>query len=360
MSREARTGRYGKVSSALAGRRDREVAELLRQGRVLGSGIGGTSVMVGIEDTPVFAKQIPLTALEREPRHEMSTANLFGLPAFCQYGVGSPGFGAWREVAANIMTTRWVLTGQTAAFPLLYHWRVLPRAPHPGPGHADVEASTRYWGGSPAVRARLRALSEATACVVLFQELIPRTLDRWLARQLAAGPASVTSAITMVESCLLTDLAFMAAEDLGHFDAHFGNVLTDGSRLYFADLGLATSPRFDLSAEESVFLRANRTHDLAYSMMRLVNWLVTNVCGVVTPRHGGPTERNERVRAFAAGEVPTGVPPLAAAMIGRHAPVAAVMNDFYRELFGVDRATPYPRAAVERALRASGSTPDEA
>ena len=143
--------------------------------------------------------------------------------------------------------------------------------------------------------------------------------------------------------------------DLGHFDAHFGNVLTDGSRLYFADLGLATSPRFDLSAEESVFLRENRTHDLAHSLMRLVNWLVTNVCGVATPPHGGPTARNERVRAFAAGEVPTGVPPAAAATIGRHAPVAAVMNDFYWDLFGVDRATPYPRAAVEQALRASGN-----
>jgi hypothetical protein len=354
MSQVRRTSGYANVSSALAARSDREIAELLRRTPVLGSGIGGTSAMLEVAGTPVFAKQIPLTDLECEPQHEMSTANLFGLPTFCQYGVGSPGFGAWREVAANAITTTWVLAGQAAAFPLLYHWRVLPEAPQPTPANPDVEAATRYWGGSSAVRARLRALSQASACVVLFQEFIPQTLERWLATRLSAGSDSLTSAITMVESCLLTDLAFMADEDLAHFDAHFGNVLTDGSRLYFADLGLATSSRFDLSVEESAFLRENRTHDLAYALMRLVNWLVTNVCGVATPPHGGPTERNERVRALAAGEKPIGIPAAAAATIGRYAPVAAVMNDFYWDLFGVDRATPYPRIAVERALRSSG------
>jgi hypothetical protein len=360
VSHVRRARRYETMSSELVARSDRAVAELLRRARVRGSGIGGTSVTLEIAGTPVFAKLIPLTALECEPQHEMSTANLFGLPASCHYGVGSPGFGAWREVAANALTTTWVLAGQTAAFPLLYHWRVLPEAPQPSPGHADVEASTRYWGGSPAVRARLRALSRASACLVLFQEFIPHTLDHWLATQRSAGPDSVTSAITMVESCLLTDLTFMGAKDLRHFDTHFGNILTDGSRLYFADLGLATSSRFDLSAEESALLRENRTYDLAHSLTRLVNWLVTNVSGVATPPDGDPTVRNQRVRAFAAGEVPTGVPPAAAAMIGRHAPVAALMNDFHWDLFGVDRATPYPRASVEQALRASGMTPDDA
>jgi hypothetical protein len=347
----SRTSRYEVVSSALAARRDHELADLLRRGRVLGSGIGGTSVMVEIASTPVFAKQTPLTALEREPQNEQSTANLFGLPAFCHYGVGSPGFGAWREVAANVMTTAWVLTGRTAAFPLLYHWRVLPGAPPPSPQHADVDASTRCWGGSPAVRARLGALSRASARVVLFQELIPQTLDRWLAARRSAGSTSLTSAITMVEAGLLRDLTFMGAEGLTHFDTHFGNVLTDGSRLYVADLGLALSSRFDLSAEESAFLRENRTHDLAHARMRLVNWLVTHVCGVPTPARGGPTERNERVRAYAAGAVPTGVPPVVAAAITRHAPVATVMNDFYWDLFGDDGAPPYPRAAVDHALR---------
>ena len=33
----------------------------------------------------------------------------------------------------------------------------------------------------------------------------------------------------------------MNTHGLVHFDAHFGNVLTDGRRLFVADFGLATS-----------------------------------------------------------------------------------------------------------------------
>ena len=44
---------------------------------------------------------------------------------------------------------------------------------------------------------------------------------------------------------------------LHHFDAHLDNILTDGERLYFVDLALAMSPRFDLSASEVRFLDAN-------------------------------------------------------------------------------------------------------
>ncbi|MEV0335229.1 hypothetical protein [Nocardia sp. NPDC050717] len=45
---------------------------------------------------------------------------------FCHYGVGGPAFGAWRELAAHVMTTNWVLTGEFAGFPVMYHWRILP------------------------------------------------------------------------------------------------------------------------------------------------------------------------------------------------------------------------------------------
>lgn len=45
-----------------------------------------------------------------------TTANLFGVPNRCHYGVrGSPGFGAWRELAANQIVTAAVLAGTPAA-----------------------------------------------------------------------------------------------------------------------------------------------------------------------------------------------------------------------------------------------------
>ncbi|WP_433356810.1 serine/threonine protein phosphatase [Microtetraspora malaysiensis] len=334
---------------------DRQLGESLEQAQTLGSGIGGTSVLLDIDGVPVFAKRIPLTDLERRAGNVMSTANLFGVPSFCQYGlveIGGPGFGAWRELAANVMTTNWVLAGRSAAFPLLYHWRVLPGAPPPSDEHADVEAVVQYWEGSPAVRDRLHALARASAGIVLFQEFIPYNLDNWLAAQRTAGQDAATAASAMVESCLLTDVAFMNGQELMHFDGHFGNILTDGERLYIADLGLATSPRFDLSKQEIEFLERNRTHDIGYALMRLVNWLVTNVCGVKVPQNGGPAQRNEYIRACADGADPAGAPPAAAAVLRRYAPVAAAMNDFYWDVFGTSRTTPYPSEEIERAMSA--------
>lgn len=351
-TRGERVSRYSEVSSALAVRSDRQLSQLVGRAEVLGAGIGGTSVLLDVAGLPVFAKQVPLTELELAADNLRSTANLFGLPPFCQYGVGSPGFGAWRELAANVLTTNWVLAGRTAAFPLLYHWRVLPAAAPPTDEHADVERVVRYWGGSPAVRSRLRAVRAATASIVLFQEFIPYNLDTWLAAQVAAGPGAVASASAMVESGLPAALAFLNANGLMHFDAHFGNVLTDGRRLYLADLGLVTSSRFDLSAPEAEFLAHNRTHDAGYAVMHLVNWLVANAGVLTGPDDGWVARRNGYIRACASGGEPVGMPPATAATIRRYAPVAAVMNDFYWELFGVSRATPYPAGRIEEALNA--------
>ncbi|GII89975.1 serine/threonine protein phosphatase [Sinosporangium siamense] len=357
MSHQDRVGRYGDVASALALRSDRQLATMVDEAQVLGSGIGGSLVLLTVEGVPVFAKRVPLSDLERRAGNVMSTANLFKLPTFCHYGVGSlgsPGFGVWRELAANVMATTWVLAGRSAAFPVLYHWRVLPGAPPPTEEHADIEAVVRYWGGSPAVHERLSALAGASASVVLFQEYIPYNLGDWLAVRLAAGEEAALAACDMVETCLPADVAFMNSQGLMHFDAHFGNILTDGERLYMTDFGLASSPRFDLSGEEVGFLERNGTHDMGYALMRLVNWLVTDVCGVTEPGGGGPVLRNEYIRACAEGADPVGAPPAAATVIRRYAAVAAVMNDFCWDLFGADRATPYPHEEIGRALSAMG------
>src|SRR3984957_2188869 len=123
MSHAARLARYSEVSSSLALLSDGKLGRLVDDAGSTGSGIGGTSAVTDVAGVPVFVKRVPLTDTERQPSSVMSTANLFGLPVFCQYGVGSPGFGAWRELAANVMTTGWVLARRTEDFPLLYHWR---------------------------------------------------------------------------------------------------------------------------------------------------------------------------------------------------------------------------------------------
>ena len=103
-------------------------------------GIGGTSATVEAGGVRVFVKQVPVTERELRPGNVRSTANLFDLPGFYQYGLGSAGFGPWRELAAHIMTTNWVLSDEHRAFALLYHWRLLP-------GPAATEGVCAEFGG---------------------------------------------------------------------------------------------------------------------------------------------------------------------------------------------------------------------
>ena len=105
---------------------DAEVLELVIDGEVLGAGIGGTRSLVVLDDAPMFVKRVPLTDLEALPANVGSTANLFDLPMGCNYGVGSPSFGVWREVAANVMTTNWVAIGILWIVPASTHRRALP------------------------------------------------------------------------------------------------------------------------------------------------------------------------------------------------------------------------------------------
>ncbi|MEH1129383.1 serine/threonine protein phosphatase [Micromonospora sp. CPCC 206061] len=332
----SRLSRYSAVSTALALLSDRQLGQLVASAAPAGTGIGGSSVRLDVEDVPVFAKQVALTDLERQPGNVMSTANLFELPPYFQYGVGSPGFGAWRELAAHTMTTNWVLSGQSDAFPLLYHWRVLPDAPAASDKRADVDGAVAYWGGSAAVRARFTALAEASASLVLFLEHIPHSVADWLPTQLT----DIEPAAEMVDRLLRDGATVMDAGGLTHFDAHFANVLTDGHRLYFGDMGLATSPRFDLSPDERAFLARHPRFDHLYTATHFVIWLLDNVCGV--PR----SERGEHLRRYADGLAAPDAPPAVAAIIRRHAPVATVVYDFYSRLLTESRATPFPTRLV--------------
>ncbi|WP_330238636.1 protein kinase family protein [Streptomyces sp. NBC_00525] len=343
LSHDARLTAHGAVSTSLALCSDRALLELMDTAVPLGTGIGGKCALLEIAGTPTFVKRVPLTDLERQPEHVRSTANLFELPGFCQYGVGaigSPGFGAWRELAVHTMTTNWVLTGEYEGFPLMYHWRVLPDATPLPDELADVERAVAYWGGDSRVRRRIRALQQSSASIALFLEYIPQNLHEWLSAQVEAGDRTANRACAMVERELAAGTSFMNSRELLHFDAHFENILTDGRRLYFADYGLALSSRFELSQNETDFFDRHRTYDRDYTATYLVNWLVTALFGYRREDRNG---RYELVRTFAEGKRPTGIPEKAAAILTRHAPTAAVTSDFNRTFQHQSRQTPYPK-----------------
>ncbi|MEU0894038.1 protein kinase family protein [Streptomyces massasporeus] len=328
---------YDTVATSLALLGDTELRELLDSAVPLSAGIGGTSARLDVSGTPVFVKRVPLTDLEQRPEHRRSTANLFGLPMICQYGIGGPSFGAWREVAAHAMTTNWVLSGQFQGVPLMYHWRVLPdEAPHRAEELADVEKVVAYWGGSAGVRRRVEALHEGSASVALFLEYVPHTLHTWLTARARAGGEALDRACSLVEKELAAGTSFMNSRGLLHFDAHFENILTDGRRLYFADFGLALSTRFALTPTEADFYDRHRAYDRCYTASWFVNWLISALYGEDWETRG------ELIRAWAQGKGPAGAPPGTAEILTRNAPVAAVMTDFYRTLQRESRTTPYP------------------
>ncbi|MFE2225212.1 protein kinase family protein [Streptomyces kronopolitis] len=348
MSRGSRLTAHSAVSTSLALCSDRTLRELVDAAVPIGSGIGGKSALLEVAGTPVFVKRVPLTDPERQPEHVRSTANLFGLPVFCQYGIGTiggPGFGAWRELAVHTMTTNWVLAAEHEGFPLMYHWRVLPDSTPLPEELADIERAVAYWGGGSQVRRRIRALQQSSASVALFLEYIPQNLHQWLGTQVEAGDQTANRACAMVERELAAGTSFMNSRGLLHFDAHFENILTDGRRLYFADYGLALSSGFELSQDEAAFFDRHRTYDRCYTATYLVNWLVTALYGYQREDRQG---RYALVRAYAEGKRPTGIPQEAAAILARHAPIAAVMSDFNRTFQRRSRRTPYPLEEIRR------------
>ncbi|MGH3391273.1 MAG: protein kinase family protein [Actinomadura sp.] len=351
MSRGARLAAHDAVSTSLALCSDRALSELVDAAVPIGSGIGGTSALLEVAGSPVFVKRVPLTDTERLPENVRSTANVFGLPAFCQYGIGrgSPGFGAWRELAVHTMTTNWVLTDRFQGFPLMYHWRVLPDPAQSLPEElADVDRAVAYWGGGAQVRDRIEALERSSASIALFLEYIPQNLHDWLDGRIRAGDEEADRACAVVERDLAAGVSFMNARGLLHFDAHFQNILTDGRRLYFADYGLALSSRFDLSHDDARFFDLHRTYDRCYTVTHLVIWLVTALFG-----YRGD-DREAQVRAYAAGDRPTGIPDAAAAILARCSPLAAVLTDFHRRLREESRETRYPLEDIRRVAATSG------
>ncbi|MGW0247238.1 serine/threonine protein phosphatase [Nocardia goodfellowii] len=330
----SRSDRYRRLSTFLASRSDIELSALIDTGRRHSVGIGGGSAVFDVDGAPVFAKRVPLT--DRELTHWGSTANLFELPMFCQYGIGGPSFNAWRELAANVVVTQSVLAGETQSFAMLYHWRVLPGRSPVAAEHADIDAVVAAQGGSPAVRTRLEALAAARSSLVLFCEYIAHPLSDWLREDPESKAAIVAQQLSEI-------VAFLQDRKLLHMDGHFGNILGDEHRIYLSDFGLVTSPHFDLSATERAFAGRHATFDADHAAMRLVNWLVTDICGVGTTS-GSPVTRNQVVTQCATGRIPDGVAPVVAGILSQHAPAAAKMNAFYWKLFDGDVEAKYQAA----------------
>ena len=345
MEQTHRLNAYAIVSTNLASLSNHALSELLAKATpsenlAVGGGVAG---LLEIDGTRIFFKKINLTDLERRPENVMSTRNIFELPLYYQYGIGSAGFGVWRELFIHNMTTNWVLTGVCQSFPLMYHWRILPKAIQPSsPEDLKIlDELVAYWGGSQSIRLRLEAIQNASASLVLFLEHIPHTLEPWFEEKLTKDDATAKAAVAMVEQDLATVVAFMQSHGLLHFDAHFRNILTDGAHLYFADFGLALSSQFELSQDEITFFETHRNYDQYETAICLIDTIVSSLCG--------KESRKAVLHEYATGKGTSIKAPWASAIVTRYASMSIRMKDFYHKLCK-DWSTSFPAKELESTV----------
>lgn len=335
--RSARGKHLGRVLADLS---DDEVAALLIDGEPLATGIGGSTARVHVEGTPVFVKQMPLTAWERADTD--STANLFDLPMACHYGIGSPGFGAGRERAVHELSSRWVHHRDTDIFPLLLHSRVLEQRCRTDASEFEGSVPQRQWGaGWPSVKRRVDALREAESSVVLFLEYLPETLETWLRAQFTADAHTSGTAFAAALDQIISGSAWMRARGLQHLDVHPQNILVHQGRLLFTDFGLSMHQSFDLDQDERTFFDLHGDYDREAGVTSLLHWTLTEL-------GAGPRAQRLALMRSAAADGRTAAlericAPLdgAADLVVEHATTAAAITEMFDLLMTDASATSY-------------------
>ena len=352
---------YCDLSSRLAQYDDRQLLALLDSRRVDGGRSREGNRVLRLGRTKTFVKRVGVTALERD--NPYSTRNLYRLPTYYNYGIGSAGLGVYREIATHVRTTNWVLDGSMPHFPLMYHHRVVPR-----PASAVERElpdwfaeNIRHWNGSKRVEAYLRQRLQAPYEVLIFLEYVPHALHGWLPRNLGRTADVVEQAGRV--------LAFTRKRGLLHFDCHFNNLLTDGRRVYLADFGLALDRAFDLTERERAFHRQHLDFDCGqflngigyYFMDRFLKLpesrkkRLCRLLGVARDSGNGALFTallNDFETAHRDGALK--LPDAYAEAVARYRPVIALMHRFFDDLRSNRRKnTPLPNTELRSRLKAA-------
>lgn len=329
-----------------------EIKNLCSQSQQIYDGIGGSAKIIEIYGIKIFVKSIPLTILEQKPEHREKLTNLFNLPLYCHYGIGSPGFTAWREIHLHELTTSWVLDNKCTHFPILYHWREISSEKTniiTEEQRKEIQEQIQYWDESLEVGDRIQQKFESDSQILLFLEFIPHTLYNWIGEQLKTGE---TEFLHKIQSDLKETNDYMYENGLVHFDAHFENILTDGISIYYTDFGLSLSRSFGLSQDEEQFFLTHKNYDDFSTLTNLLHAIVTNSFA--------PNEWNLRLKEYINGEL--GEKLLEEYLAGQHqnmeaqvdhilrscGPAVLRMDVFYRSLQHQSKSTLYPAEELEQ------------
>lgn len=301
---------------------------------------GGSSKVLVINGSKVFVKKIPLTSLENSQKNILSTRNLFNLPLFYQYGIGSSGFGAWRELAAHVLTSNWVLSNQTQNFPLLYGWRVIKGKPEQQQSPEIINQELLDWDNNPTIRHRLESINSSKSYLLLFLEYFSFNLHDWIQKKIANNNGAFLSNLN---TQLIEGTDFMRSKKFLHMDAHFKNILTDGETIYFSDFGLAITKKFNLSPSEHLFFDAHKFYD---SYSRMLNFSHSVVTSIKNPTYWNNYLKQSASSISIAFET---LNPDIINLLQSYLPVAKIMNQFYMDIRR-NKNTEFPSAELSGVL----------
>lgn len=249
-AQKKRISSYLELSSEIPTIKPQTLDVMLKNG-LIRSG-WGTNHIIKLAGKPIFVKKVPLTDLEFE--HSFETSNIFGLPLYYNYGVGSAGFGAFRELLTHIKTTNWVLDGKTQNFPLMYHYRIIPRTERSARiNRSKHQRYLKRWDDNRAIDHYIRERCKSKFELVLFLEHFPGTLAHWFKDN--------THKVDSIYEHLHSTLDFLKDKGIIHFDAHLHNIVSDGESLYLSDFGLALDKHFNLSKKELDFFKQHQLYD---------------------------------------------------------------------------------------------------
>lgn len=214
----------------------------------------GKNHIIRLNNSKVFIKRIPLTTVEYN--NLFSTKNIYRLPSYYNYGVGSAGFGAFRELLTHIKTSNWVLSGESDCFPLMYHYRIQPFTD----SKSDIDPEKhkkylKYWNKNKNIDEYIIERKKADFEIIIFLEYIPHHLYKWLRK-------NPDKSVNLIQQGLKA-IDFLRHKGIIHFDIHMLNVLTDGKKLFISDFGLVLDREFDLGKKEYEFFDNHSHYDYA-------------------------------------------------------------------------------------------------
>jgi len=128
---------------------------------------------------------------------------------------------------------------------LLYHYRIMKVDNLKKSKEKVSEKYITYWNSNKNIGKYAEARKNAEYELVLFLEYFPHTLHDWFGK-------NTHKAATFLQD-MKNISAFLQQKGIIHFDAHLGNILSDGKQLYLSDFGLALDKNFELTKKERSF-----------------------------------------------------------------------------------------------------------